>query len=227
MTDTPTLITDIPWEIIIYIDSFNYTMGTQLFLCEPIPHKKLALPPNPLFEFGLDPNILPSRYLDLVTDNAFHEWQHFMSDEILDSNTGLFFSLRGLAILTRLGVKYKPNLEYGLARALKNKNSYIPDKKHMFNIYSTNIKNYYSSRTRSNISPKYCANGSTQSDWIYLSESEIDSWKEQFVVSTPQCTAITKRGHRCKNMIKNTNLVFGHNRCHIHSFVFKPKTIMK
>tara|TARA_B100000575_G_C23045906_1_gene602051 strand:- start:446 stop:1132 length:687 start_codon:yes stop_codon:yes gene_type:complete len=228
MTYTPTLITDLPWEIIVYIDSFNYAVGTQLFLCDPTPHKKLALPLNPLFEFGLDPNVLPSRYLDLVTDTVSHEWQYSMSDEIFDSNTGLFFGLRGTAILTRLGVKSKLNLEHGLARALKNKNSNIPDKKHMFNVYSTNIKNYYSSTTRSNISPIYCANGNTQSDWIHLSESEIDTWKEQFVASpTLQCTAITKRGHRCKNKINNTNLVFGHTRCHIHSFVFKPKTIMK
>ena len=217
-------ITDLPWELIVYID--------EMVLYETIKinvNEEKYGSPEPIIliggglEGGGETYYMYQRYQD-TEDNQLNQgkyatWESFLSEKY---GRATFLNkhgvLRGVAFLLKLNVGVQLKSKYSLAKALKFKKTKSEPK------YTSICEKYISDLGTYNLD-KLFLRPPAPKKWITLHRSMILDWMLDLNkgdnVMQNQCVALTKKGHRCKNKISKNKIEFGHTRCHKHSFVFK------
>ena len=216
-------ITDLPWELIIYIDEMVLYESIKINVSQEIYE-----PPNRNILMG---SILPAgdtyymypRYQDTsrnqLTQKQYVTWETVLNEKYgpagIINRHGV---LRGVAIIHKLDVEEQLKSNYNLAKALKLKQSISKPK------YTSICEKYISDLEIYNLDKLYLRPAPTKK-WITLYRSMISDWMLDLnkgdCAMQNQCVALTKKGYRCKNKISKNKIEFGHTRCQKHSFVFK------
>lgn len=214
-------ITDLPWELIVYIDEMVLYETIKI-----IVNEEKYEPPNRTILVG---SILPGgdtyymypRYQDTgaILLTQYVTWGTVLNEKYgPGSPINRHGILRGVAIIHKLGYQEQLKSNYNLAKALKFKKTKSEPKS--ASICEKNI----SDLEIYNPDKLYLRPAPTKK-WITLNRSMISDWMLDLnkgdCATQNQCVALTKRGHRCKNKISKNKIEFGHTRCQIHSFVFK------
>ena len=216
-------ITDLPWELIVYIDEMVLYETIKINLIQgkyESPNRNILM--GSILPGG-DRYYMYPRYQD-VSNESLLPLQYVTWETVLNVNYGpanvlnKHGVLRGEAIIYKLDVEIQLKSYYNLAKALKFKKSICKPK------YTSICEKYISDLEIYNLDKLYLRPVPTKK-WITLYRSMISDWMLDLnkgdCVMQNQCVALTKKGYRCKNKISKNKIEFGHTRCQKHSFVFK------
>tara|TARA_B100000575_G_scaffold276252_1_gene261536 strand:+ start:387 stop:1061 length:675 start_codon:yes stop_codon:yes gene_type:complete len=214
-------ITDLPWELIVYIDEMILYETIIINVPRPkyeSPNRNILM--GSIFPGGITYYMYP-RYQD-TSGNPHTQyvcWEKVLFEKYGPANSiNRHGVLRGVALIQKLNVTAQLKSNYCLAKALKFKTSKSKPK------YTSICEKYISDLDIYNLD-KLKLPPAPHKKWITLNRSSTQDWMLEFnkgdYVMQNQCVALTKKGHRCGNKIPKIKFEFGHTRCQKHSFVFK------